>query len=345
MIDLRLLWVPPPPSPETKQEAARKISKCYFEKEIILEKHTGEEVAARWSIQVKKEEEHKTPHYIPISVQTGDAFREDLCFVSKRGRPLECYYCKGVGHLPVDCKKKTERKRTGKETSGQKRLNEQNKGNITNRSFADMVKTNANRTREAITVERINDQNKGNISSRSFADMIKTNANRTREAITVERINDQNKGNISSRSFADMVKTNANRTREAITVERLNEQNKGNITNRSFADMVKTNANRTREAITVERLNEQNKGNITNRSFADMVKTNANRTREAITVETPKIGKNNSKQTNRERSQKQDEIYRDRRNDEKRGPTVREREQKQRRRCKQDQRGKRYTRH
>ena len=61
-----------------------------------------------------------------------------------------------------------------------------------------------------------------------------------------------------------------------------------------------------------------------------MVKTNANRTREAITVETPKIGKNNSKQTNRERSQKQDEIYRDRRNDEKRGTTVRERESRSR---------------
>ena len=149
MIDLRLLWVPP----KTKQETIKKILKCYFEKEIILEKHTGEEDAARWNIQVKKEEEHKIPHYIPISVQTGDSFREDLWFVSKRGRPLECYYCKGVGHWPVDCKKKSERKRTDKETTEQKRLNEQNKGNVYNRSFADIVKTNANRTREAITVE------------------------------------------------------------------------------------------------------------------------------------------------------------------------------------------------
>ena len=73
-----------------------------------------------------------------------------------------------------------------------------------------------------------------------------------------------------------------------------------------------------------QRNNRTEKGNVYNRSFADIVKTNANRTREAITVETPKIGKNNYKQTNRERSQKQDEIDRDRRNDEKRGPTVRE---------------------
>ena len=120
MNDLRLSWVPP----KTKQETVRKILKCYFEKEIILEKHTGEEDAARCNIQVKKEEEHKIPHYIPISVQTGDAFWENLWFVSKRGRPLECYYCKGVGHWPVDCKKKTERKRTDQETIEQKRLNE-----------------------------------------------------------------------------------------------------------------------------------------------------------------------------------------------------------------------------
>ena len=109
MIDLRLLWVPP----KTKQETIRKILKCYFEKEIILEKHTGEEVAVRWSIQVKKEEEHKIPHYIPISVQTGDPSREDLWFVSKRGKTTRMLLLQRRWPLASRLQKENRKKENG----------------------------------------------------------------------------------------------------------------------------------------------------------------------------------------------------------------------------------------
>ncbi|KAK3785944.1 hypothetical protein RRG08_013945 [Elysia crispata] len=70
-----------------------------------MERHRQEEDAARRNVN-KEDGEN-----IPIQTKKDGSTAEDLWFISKRGRALECFHCTETGHWPAECRRK---KRTTK---------------------------------------------------------------------------------------------------------------------------------------------------------------------------------------------------------------------------------------
>ena len=104
-----------------------------------MEKHNEDEDAARWNVLVHKEDEQNIPHYIPIRTKKGDEELEDLWFVSKKGRTLECFRCKETGHWPAECRSKRGNISTRRPAW---RKTTQTENPSYRKSFADTVRAN-----------------------------------------------------------------------------------------------------------------------------------------------------------------------------------------------------------